>query len=105
MTLGDIEAAVAALFGITPADLHSTRRTRTVSTARMTAMFLARRHTRMSYPEIGRFMGKNHSSVVLAVQRMELLLLNNAPIEWSTPVGPRSLPAQQLVELLGEQFA
>ncbi|HOF18353.1 MAG TPA: chromosomal replication initiator protein DnaA [Phycisphaerae bacterium] len=105
VTLGDIEAAVAALFGITPADLHSTRRTRTVSTARMTAMFLARRHTRMSYPEIGRFMGKNHSSVVLAVQRMELLLLNNAPVEWSTPVGPRSLPAQQLVDLLGEQFA
>ena len=52
VTLGDIESAVAAYFGITPADIHSSRRTRTVSVARMVAMFLARRHTQMSYPEI-----------------------------------------------------
>ena len=31
---GDIEANVATYFGVTPADIHSTRRTRTVSLAR-----------------------------------------------------------------------
>ncbi len=105
ITLGDIEAVVAAYFGITPADIHSTRRTRTVSVARMIAMFLARRHTRMSFPEIGRFMGKNHSSVVLAVQRMESLLATDGEVKWMTPVGIKSMPARQMVELLREQFA
>jgi len=104
ITLGDIEAVTAAYFGITPADLHSTRRTKTVSAARMIAVFLARRHTRMSYPEIGRFMGKNHSSVVLAVQRMEALLAGGGEVVWSTPAGRRSMPAKKLIALLKENF-
>ena len=103
VTLGDIEAVVATYFGITPADMHSSRRTRTVSAARMIAMFLARRHTRMSYPEIGRYMGKNHSSVVLAVQRMEKRLAQDARIEWVTPAGPKSMRAAELLEVISEQ--
>lgn len=105
ITLGDIEATVAAFFGITPADIHSSRRTRTVSVARMVSMFLARRHTRMSYPEIGRFMGKNHSSAVLAVQRMEQLLSRNESLEWLTPMGTKTLDAAKVVQMLTEQFA
>jgi chromosomal replication initiator protein len=105
LALGDIEAAVAAYFGISVADLHSSRRTRTVSTARMLTMFLARRRTQMSYPEIGRAMGKNHSSVVLAVQRMEQLLSAGGKLEWMTPMGAKSMDAQQLLDLLNEQIA
>lgn len=103
-TLGDIEATTAAYFGITPADIHSSRRTQTVSSARMVAMFLARRHTTMSFPEIGRFMGKNHSSVVLAVQRMEKLLADRKEVKWTTPAGKRTLDAAVLLELLEEQL-
>ncbi len=104
ITLGGIEATVAAFFGVTPADLHSSRRTRTVASARMVAMFLARRHTQMSFPEIGRAMGKNHSSVVLAVQRMEKLLAESGDVLWTTPVGRRSMPAEELIELLTQQI-
>ncbi len=104
ITLGDIESVVAAFFGITPADIHSSRRTRTVSVARMIAMYLARRQTRMSYPEIGRFMGKNHSSAVLAVQRMEKLLADRGELRWLTPAGPRSMPAAELMDVLGAQI-
>ncbi|MHC4294406.1 MAG: chromosomal replication initiator protein DnaA, partial [Planctomycetota bacterium] len=104
LTLGDIEAVVATQFGITPADIHSSRRTRTVSTARMVAMFLARRHTQMSYPEIGRFMGKNHSSVVLAVQRMEQLIAAEGDLCWMSPVGPKSVPVRRLIEIISEQI-
>jgi len=104
LTLGDIEAAVAAFFGITPADLHSRRRTRTISAARMVAMFLARRHTQMSYPEIGQYMGKNHSSVVLAVKKMENLLATGGNLEWKTPAGTKCLAAGRVVELLQEQI-
>jgi chromosomal replication initiator protein len=105
ITLGDIEAAVATFFGMTPADIHSSRRTRTVSAARTVAMFLARRHTRMSFPEIGRHMGKNHSSVVLGVQRMEKLLAAKGDIIWESPAGRKSMKASKLIELLSEQFA
>ena len=105
ITLGDIEAVVAVFFGITPADLHSSRRIRTVSIARMVAMFLARRHTRMSYPEIGRAMGKNHSSVVLAVQKMERILADEDDVTWMTPVGRKSMAAGILVEMLAGQIA
>ncbi|MBN1942404.1 MAG: chromosomal replication initiator protein DnaA [Phycisphaerae bacterium] len=104
ITLGDVEAVVATFFGVTPADLHSSRRTRTVSTARMIAMYLARRYTRMSFPEIGRFMGKNHSSAVLAVQRMENLLARGEEIVWTTPAGQKTMPAEELLDLLNGQI-
>lgn len=105
LTLGDIETAVATFFGITAADIHSTRRTHTVSLARAITMFLARRHTRMSFPEIGRFTGKNHSSVVLAVQRVTKMLAEKAPCRWMTPSGPKTMPAKALLEVLTEQFS
>ena len=106
LTLGDIESAVAAYFGITPADIHSSRRTRTVSVARMVAMYLARRHTPMSYPEIGRAMGKHHSSVVLAVQRMEAVVADKTGrLHWNTPIGRKEMSAGELIETLSQQFA
>ena len=105
VTLGDIEAAAAAWFGVTPADIHSSRRTRTVSAARRMAMYLARQQTSMSYPEIGRHMGKNHSSVIGAVRWMESLLAADGEIEWTSPAGRKRMQADKLVELLTEQFS
>ncbi len=104
VTLGDIEAVVAAYFGVTPADIHSSRRTRTVSTARMVAMFLARRYTQMSFPEIGKFMGKNHSSVVLGVQRLQKILDEDGDVRWNASQGARSMSAKTVLKLLEEQI-
>jgi chromosomal replication initiator protein len=104
ITLGDIESVVSAYFGVTAADLHSSRRTQTVSLARMVAMYLARSQTAMSFPEIGQAMGKNHSSVVLATQRMEKALAANTPLKWNTPTGKKSLPACDLIELIRNQI-
>ena len=104
LTLGDIEAGVASFFGVTPADIHSSRRTRTVSAARMVMMFLARRYTTMSFPEIARYAGKNHSSAVLAVQRMERLLADGSDVAWTGPAGAKSMPAADLVAMLAAQF-
>ncbi|MGC9453804.1 MAG: chromosomal replication initiator protein DnaA [Phycisphaerae bacterium] len=103
-TVDDIEAVVSSFFGVSPADIHSSRRTKTVSAARMVAMYLSRRHTQMSYPEIGRHMGKNHSSVVLAVQKMEKLLAEGGELAWRTPDGSKSMPAGELLQRLSEQF-
>ena len=104
LTLGEIEDVVAAYFGMTPADLHSSRRTKSVSAARMLAAYLARRHTRMSYPEIGRAMGKNHSSIVLAVQRMEQLITQGGEVSWTSSAGQKSCQAKKLAEMLAEQI-
>ena len=105
MTLGDIESTVSAFFGITPADMHSSRRTRTVSAARQVAMFLARRNTPMSYPEIGRAMGKNHSSVVLAVKRMEKALADDADLQWTGAMGRKAMRAQDVLTLLSDELS
>ncbi len=102
-SLGEIEAVVSSFFGITPADIHSTRRTHTISLARSLAMYLARRRTHMSYPEIGRFMGKNHSSAVLAVQKLERLAKDNKPCRWMSAAGPKEMPIRSMLELLTEQ--
>ncbi len=105
VTLGEIETVASAFFGITPADIHSSRRTHTVSLARAVAMFLTRRHTRMSFPEIAQSMGKNHSSVVLAVQRIEKMLAEDHHCcRWMTPAGPKTMPTKTLLKTLTEQL-
>lgn len=104
VTLGQIETMVTAFFGITPADIHSSRRTHTVSLARAIVMFLTRRYTRMSFPEIGQLTGKNHSSVVLAVQRIEKMLAENQTCRWMTPAGAKSKKARELLDLLAKQI-
>jgi len=104
VTLGHIEAVASAFFGITPADIHSSRRTRTVSTARMLCFFLARRRTQMSYPEIAQAMGKNHSSAVLAVQRMQKVLDESGELKWTGPMGAKSMLASRLLEMLSDQL-
>ena len=100
--LSDIEASVTTFFGITPADVHSSKKTRTISLARSVAMYLARKHTSMSFPEIGRFMGnKNHATVILACRKIENLKNNNdKPIVWETPAGKRHMHINAVLEQL-----
>ncbi len=102
--LSDIESVVAIFFGLAPADLHTSRKSRTIALARGIAMYLARKHTDMSYPEIGRFMGnKNHSTVILACRRISKLLQDNAMARWMTPAGQKEQNLAVLVDELEEQ--
>ena len=66
-TLADVARETAAAFGMEVAEISSRRRTRAVVRARRTAFRLARRLTRHSFEEIGRFFGgRDHSTVLLA---------------------------------------
>ncbi len=68
-------------------------------------MYLARKHTDMSFPEIGRFMGnKNHSTVILASRRISKMLQGNESVRWMTPAGQKEQNLAILVEELEEQF-
>ena len=47
-------------------------------------MYLARQHTGMSFPEIGRAVGhKNHSTVIAACQRVETLSNSGQLVCWT----------------------
>jgi len=103
--LSDIESVVSIYFGLRPADLHTSRKSRTIALARGIAMYLARRHTDMSFPEIGRFMGnKNHSTVILASRRISKMLQANASAQWMTPEGLKEQSLAVLLTDLEEQF-
>ena len=79
-----IIAAVAQHFGVAEAAMLGSGREKLVATARAVAMHLARQHTGMSYPEIGRAMGnKNHSTVIAACQRIELLVASGELVCWT----------------------
>ncbi|MBU1277342.1 MAG: chromosomal replication initiator protein DnaA [Proteobacteria bacterium] len=75
VAVDDVLRAVAAHYGIRPADIKSSRKSRDISRPRQVAMYLARRLTNASFPDIGQALGgKDHSTVVKGVQRVEKLL-------------------------------
>jgi len=97
--VSDIESAVATYFGITPANLHSSKKNRTISMARHFSMYLARKHTKMSTPEIGRCMGnKNHATVLLACRKIEDNIKRNAELYWQGPSGNRISKTKKILE-------
>jgi len=75
LTIEAIQREVASYFDIKLHDLKGPKRHRAVAHPRMIAMYLARRLTAMSFPEIGsRFGGKDHSTVISAVRKIERLV-------------------------------
>ncbi|MEP0845155.1 MAG: chromosomal replication initiator protein DnaA [Phycisphaerae bacterium] len=94
----EIDQTVATYFGLTPADLHTSRKTRTIALARGIVMFLARKHTDMSFPEIGRFLGnKNHSTVILATRKLHKWLEADERVRRQTPAGVREERLQDIL--------
>ena len=74
ITVDDIQKAVADHYGLKQSDLLCERRTRAVARPRHVAMYLAKQLTTRSYPDIGRrFGGRDHTTVLHAVKRIEAL--------------------------------
>ncbi len=104
--ISDIESAVTTFFGITPADVHSSKKDKTVSLTRSFSMYLARKHTRMSFPEIGRCMGnKNHATVILACRKIEDFLKQNIELTWQGPNGNKIAKACDILKKLQESIS
>ena len=73
-SIEDIMGVVTNEFGVKLADLQSRRRTAAIAFPRQIGMFLARRITRMSLEEIGGYFGgRDHSTVLYGVQKIEKL--------------------------------
>ena len=74
MTVDDIQKAVAEHYSLRQADLLSVRRNRAIARPRQAAMWLAKQLTTRSLPDIGRrFGGRDHTTVIHAVRRIEEL--------------------------------
>jgi chromosomal replication initiator protein len=74
ITIEDIQKKVAAHFNIKVSDMHSARRSVSIARPRQIAMYLAKKLTTKSLPEIGRkFGGKDHTTVMHAVKRIDEL--------------------------------
>jgi len=102
----DIEAAVGAYFGVTPANLHSAKKGRTVSLARHFSMYLTRQHTNMSSSEVGRHMGnKNHATVLVACKKVEEMLVRDAEVHWEGPAGNKVAKAKAILAHLEDGIA
>ena len=79
-TVEDIQRAVCDYYSIRLADLKSHRRHRAVSFPRMVAMYLCRQRLGTSFPELGdRFGGKDHTTVMSAVRKIDGLIKNEDP--------------------------
>jgi chromosomal replication initiator protein len=101
----DIERTVAAHFGVTREALRSGSRDRTVTLARGVTMYLIRRQTRLSLPEIGRLLGsKQHSTVLMAVRRIQELVDRDGAVTWKTPSGTREVSARHLLEEIEQRL-
>jgi chromosomal replication initiator protein len=74
LTIETIQREVAGYFDVKLHDMKGPKRHRAIAHPRMVAMYLARKMTNMSFPEIGaRFGGKDHSTVISAVRKIERL--------------------------------
>jgi len=92
VTIEEIQKLVCAHFELKPVDLVSDRRARAVARPRQIAMYLSKRLTTRSLPEIGRkFGGRDHSTVIHAVRRVEQLRDTDGDVDSAVRVLMRQL--------------
>ena len=78
-SIEDIQKKTAEFYKLDVKDFHSPQRARRVARPRQVAMYLARKLTTRSLPEIGRrFGGRDHTTVLHACRRIEALCEEDA---------------------------
>ncbi len=88
----DIQRVVARQYNVSRSDLLSSRRTANVVRPRQVAMYLAKTLTLRSLPEIGRrFGGRDHTTVLHAVRKIEGLVGNDVALAEEIEVLKRQL--------------
>jgi chromosomal replication initiator protein len=91
LTVEVIQRITAQHFNLKVTDLKGSKRHRTVVVPRMIAIFLTRKHTSLSYPDIGRaFGGRDHSTAIHSCQK----------IEWQLTTDPEIQAALQAIEIV-----
>ena len=77
-SIEDIQRKTAEFYKLEVKDFHSPQRARRVARPRQVAMYLSRKLTTRSLPEIGRrFGGRDHTTVLHACRRIEALIVED----------------------------
>jgi len=66
-----IVAVVAKKYGISTSDIMGTKRNKEISFPRHIAIYLARKTTAMSLPQIGKFFSRDHTTVMSSINAIE----------------------------------
>lgn len=75
ISVESIQSTTASYFHVKVSDLKSKRRQKSIVRPRQVAMYLCRKHTGSSFPDIGtRFGNKDHTTVMNACKRVETML-------------------------------
>jgi chromosomal replication initiator protein len=78
ITIDQIQQTVAAHYRLRVDELKSKNNARQIAVPRQVAMYLCKRLTKHSFPEIGReFGGKHHTTVIHSVEKIEALVLKD----------------------------
>jgi chromosomal replication initiator protein len=90
--IDDILRVIMKHFGVNRGDLLSSRRNRSIVRPRQIGMYLAKSLTARSLPEIGRrFGGRDHTTVLHAIRKIESLLAEDAALREEMEVLKRLL--------------
>ena len=82
ITIDEIQNKVSNYYNIKIEDLTSSRRIRSFARPRQIAMYLSKKLTTRSLPEIGRkFGGRDHTTVIHAVKKIEQLKIENSKFD------------------------
>jgi chromosomal replication initiation ATPase DnaA len=82
------------------------RKDRTVAVARHFTMYFARKHTKMSSSEIGRFLGdKNHATVLVGCKKVEEQIRQDTQLHWQGPDGNKVSRARTILAKLEKTIA
>jgi chromosomal replication initiator protein len=82
ITIEQIQRAVAAFYKLTVEQLVSKNNSRQFSFPRQVAMYLCKKLTKQSYPEIGRaFGGKHHTTVIHSFEKIQTLSAADAGLQ------------------------
>lgn len=78
ITIERIIEEVARTFEVTAKDIKSPKRAAQISQARQVAMYVVREVTNLSYEDIGKEFGRDHSTAIYAVQQVERNMKNRS---------------------------
>ena len=83
ITIEDIQKIVVNYYDISTTDFLSARRSRHIARPRQIAMYLSKKLTTKSLPEIGRkFTGRDHTTVIHAIKKIEDLMQKDKKFEF-----------------------
>lgn len=64
-------------YGVKKEDIYSDKRTKAIALARQVSMYIIKELTNYSYPKIGSFIGKDHSTIIYAIKTVTNMMEND----------------------------